>query len=505
MPDRKFLRIILLIGLMLAILFFGSKVFISYKIKKALNETPQLRYERLSVRLLSRSVEFDSISYCGNETQGIEFKSSGVRMSGLEIWPWLTGKGIRFRTCEINDPDVWYFKMSAREDSASADSEAFRTPVEINRFNIKNGSFTMLMDDNKWLVSEGVHVNMDELKRDSSGKMQWSNLILESEHFSYIPFNDLHYTTIRKFIIQEADSTVQITGLRVKCHYPVDQFYKHVVRKTSRSDLEVNSLLLEQADVRSFINENAIKIGMIRCDTATFFGYDDGRIPVCTQCYKELPNEVLQKLALDVRLDSILIGHADFKYAFRSKLDPNLGEITFRNSRIVASGFCNIDSSLEKSHKAEIHVVTTFMNEARMEARFDIPQISPNALIYWSGKIESFPLATLDECMFLNDKLWIKGGMCESLEFQCWGNINTFGGDVAFAYSDLKFDIVNEKHKTQPIPTALARLFLTSKHHREGDGNFTPASVEIDRDPNRSIFYHLAYTIMKGISKTVTP
>lgn len=505
MLKSKITLYILLFILLVVALLAAGRLYLIHKINKSLDGFEALSYKSVEIDLYRGSIALDSIVYCPVQSEGLEFKIKKVRLSGFKLVSYLISNSYCFDRADIVNPEIFFLSDPKDTVRIRLNNENSALPeFNIDYFSMRDGYVHQEKINHFNLISEFSDIHVTSLRIGGGQEFSWQDLELTGKQFGYYPTKGLHYLTMREYTFVEGDSSASIEGLRLRCYHTKRNYYQHVKTKTSYLELDLESLDVTGFQLNSFIDSGEVIINKVVADSLYFLAHDDARIPECNNCYKKLPHEGLQEMSLPVSVNTFQVRNALVEYSVRGEENSNLGKITFNRADIKASGFTNIKRLKQARPQATLSAHCYFMNKTSLRANFTVPLDSKISQLYWSGHLASMDLDEFNKLFLATQRIRVVDGKLEQFDFNCQGNIHAFSGDMLFAYTDLKFDLLDEDNKKRKFLTGVFR-FITGNKNMPKEDKDRRVEVELERNPHRSIFFQFAQTLQKGMEKSVLP
>ncbi len=202
-----------------------------------------------------------------------------VRLSGIDYLKAYYEKSLVVKEISIHNPTVLIEDQKENND-ATKDKKILdflftkiATKVHIEHFKLSNASFDVMLfgsqEEHRFQIAHTevelfeVHLDSSNYRIDKKDKY-FENAIITIREEKYNLKDSIHQVAFDKLKINTFDSTLQINGLAIKPHVPVNENMSYL-------NIEVPKIYLNKVDYLAAINTKELKTGILTINRPSVF------------------------------------------------------------------------------------------------------------------------------------------------------------------------------------------------------------------------------------------
>lgn len=493
-----------LIVILLSLITFGADWYATKRLKKWLDDQGKhgytLTYHDVDVSIWSRAAAIDSLSILPNASlkpsgNKISGQVNSVKISGVQIWKLLSGKGIFVGTVDIRQPRLQVVTSA----DASQQSNQRKQPFFVSRLWVHDGHVSIYKATSQRPYIEAQRLNVEisglgsEEKKTARLPVRFDKYDIKCGHFYYKPGPIYHLAAsaiaitehsfeTKKFeMLPDVSRSAFLASLKVE-----EDFYR--IRSGS---IVIPELTWGFHDRRLFIK--AKRLDIRQADALIYRNKktaDDKR-------KRKMYNRLLRELPFDLELGTLALGDARIVYQEQVN-SRGPGQLTFSHFDVNAK---NIRSGFGHSRLPDVHIrlATQFMEDSKLKVDWRFNVLDKSDGFHMRGEITNFDASSLDPFSkpYSNVKTT---GKLQYVAFDIAGNDIQSQGTVSMRYEDLKVRIYRKKKpsKKNKIVSAVGNLLVKN----DTDG-IKSTEVKVTRKPDASIYNFIWLNVQEGMRKII--
>ena len=314
-------------------------------------------------------------------------------------------------------------------------------------------------------------------------------------------FKQIYFSTSqRKIVIDEVSFLPR---------YSRKAFYEKTGEAGDIYSLKFNRIAINDIDLQNFLRSQKLYAGTldligpdIRIYTNNAF---QGKKTI--KIGKD-PQQALQKVALDMRLNRINIKNAYINYSETDATSGYTGEILFTHTNGTILNVTNDVASKKTNPYMRAYINTRFMDAGPLQVNFKFNLNAKNGDFNYSGELGKFDGKKLDKLVKPLALVHVESADIQKLSFSINGSNYRGRGDVRFNYKNLHVQILEKvkgqkKLQSQGLVSLLANALIIDDNNPNKKGVFRPGPVDFKRDPYLSFFSFLYKGILEGLKPSV--
>ncbi len=298
--------------------------------------------------------------------------------------------------------------------------------------------------------------------------------------------------------------------MRLELHPLVsdDKFFSSSKFRRTRIRINLPQCKVTGADCVGLLQGKAYTARSVKVNNASFDILVNMDAPYNQNSSRPLmPSEGLSSIKKIIQINSLDIINGRLKYAERYIIGSPPAEVTVDSMRLSAEGITN------RAAPGAIAVISgqgTFMKTSAMKIRMNIPVISPEIPIRYSGSLDGMDLTRLNSFLEIGERLRIKSGVLETATFDITINAGHASGPLRAMYKDLNIAVLGNK-LTGSEKGALNRIasFMTNamkiraNNMPDKSGLIKIGEVKYTRKRDDTFFQLIWFSLRSGIGDVV--
>lgn len=510
---RRILKITGLVLLVLAVLIIIAGFIVRGRIEQTVSEKLReagFETKTVSVSLLSRSIELDSVVYTPGQTLANAHRGfiQKIKAGNFHVIAFLRRKEIIIGKIVIEHGNVEYNKnFKIKTDSTRKKSPGEKiTGIQVKYLSISDLSIAVLNDS---IPENTVLINTFELgdfnlalEKDTTYSIGWieadlQDLVLDKK-------GGLHTFQVSKIIYDSRSQSLEADSFQIISKYNKDDFARIAKIQKTRLDITLPKISLEGIDQKRFFEDSTLHVKRISIPKPVVHAYRDKRYPFVRDWIMPLPIEGIRRLPFKLDIDSILIKQAEIAYEeFSEKGLETSGTITFNK---LDASFAGLNTELKQPDKKAFCTLVAdckVMNNGTLHATFKFP-LNPATNYEAFGSLRNMDLTSLNPNLGNLSRVEIKKGTLNDLHFNFSYNDDVSNGEVLINYSDLSLSALKKDkvHEINKFLSTAINAIVKSDKDKSVDKSKRTGAIDIERDKKRFVFQFWWKSLLDGLQST---
>jgi hypothetical protein len=532
------IAVLFLLSAAVSIVNSRMKSIVERQIEQILNKDNNLSYtvsfDKLKLNWFTQSVILKGVTITPDTllvdsnnkntgTSAFYFKMRALRIRHINVLEAVRNKKIEISEILIQKPEISFLinkdKNRQREEHTkkkkqqhfSLDSIALTkiNGVSLGKIILDKAEITIYDDikpNSKPLLSiEDLSINLSEITvKKLSPESSYYKFDIASYHISgnshsiNLPGNK-YKLSFKNITVDKDDDNITIDHLKLK---PIENIYKLAAKQNPSKevyDIKTDKIALNGIDIKDIISNGRIYLNSVNIEGADILIVKDKRMPENLEKRPLFPNQLLYKLNVPLKIDTIRLINSDLQYSERTKNSKKL--MTVRLSKINSKIF-NVSTK-----PAPKPLIIDFNGKLMQKVAFNINismPINASGDFTFKGRIGKgnfvvFNKATQPVGIIFN------GGYLNELHFEGKGNSKYAYGKLVMKYQNLKVKIVdnsNIKKEKGFLSWAANKVLRTNNPVK---GKLRKNTMYFERIPNKGFPGFLWKTIFSGLKATLIP
>lgn len=396
-------------------------------------------------------------------------------------------------------------------------SQVFKE-VRVNEIILKDVDFTFENRTNakakkteiKNLNITGADLLIDSLSEtDRSRFFHTRKIDLGLKSYRIATSDSLYYINFKNLAFSTSNRQLTLDNINLTPRYSKAAYYRKVGFAKDYFNLNFDSISVNSIDLNRFTRDQKLFSGKISIPKGKISVYNN-------RAYKrnmadksdKFPHRQLQKLALELKIDTLDIGNVDITYAEFNPKSKQTGSITFNNTSGRFLNVTNDAATLKKNRFMQADLYTTLWNSGKLAVHFNFNLTSPRSAFSYSGSLKNMNGLALNNITKPLGLIEIKSATINNMSFKVTANNKVARGTMRFNYDNLAVNILQKDDesgalKKQGLVSTVANVFVIQEDNPNRKGEFTPGTIYYARSYYESFFSFLWRSLFSGVKESV--
>ncbi|MBC9911324.1 hypothetical protein [Chitinophaga varians] len=321
--------------------------------------------------------------------------------------------------------------------------------------------------------------------------------------------DSLYWMYVRGIRYDAAERTLNIGQFEIQPRYDKAEFQRQTGGlQQDRYELLLNDIKVEELDPRLLLQEQQVWARRIDIGNGRVHIYRDRTLPMPPgDKLGQFPNQVLQKLHLPLKIDTVTGNNVDLQYTELSPVSRQTGQINFNHVHGRFTNVTNIDSMVARNNHCIADFDAIFMQSGKLRARFDFTLRHPAGQFAVSGQLKSMNGKDLNSVTRPLGMIEIRSCNIRDLSFNIRGDERKAAGSVTLLYDNLKIAILKQdkEHKSysrKGLISFVANVMVIKDSNPLPGEKVRVANPTQVRDVQKSFFNLVWKTLFAGVKET---
>ncbi len=476
-----------------------------------------------NLRILPDSTRYQQMITAGdNPPMIVKITIPELIIRGVKTPKAMINKKIEGRRLEISSPEIiFYFSKATKDSLPKKEQKAIYEQLlgDLNLISVDTVMVTsanmkfMDYDENREIAnSKNLSITLNDILIDSANSEDNSRFFfskrahLIADSFSLSTKDNTYRFEADSLDFNSEGNSFHFKSFNVIPLMSESGYAKFVKTQKDRfnirsNDIRINGVNLEQLQNGSLQAEE-LRLGSVSLKIFRDLSYPrDKKNRVGT-----FPHQAIMKVPFPLAIGRLVAGPADIELKQKNPKSDDKGTILFLNSSIDASNITNIKEQLDKDNHLKIKARTKFMGLTSIDADFNLRLGDPNGRFTLKGNATGFNAVKLNDILEPLGLAKVERAKVNGLRFNLGFTDYKGSGTVVFLYDDLKMtllrrDSAEDKIEKRKLVSFISNIVL--KNSNPSRGKTRTASPVFQRDPNKSFFHLIWFTIFTGVKETV--
>lgn len=448
---------------------------------------------------------------------------SRLTISRMRLWRYFLDRRVDAGTLIVSDPEI-----TITEDRRNADTSRQRSFYEavsknIRSFNIGRISlqqtrliYTQIGEDSARQMTRlnDLDVEIRGLEIDSISQhdptrfLYARNFDINLDKWEYRTPDSLYWLRVNKISYHAIERALDIGEIRLDPRYNRADFDKKIQYQQDRYELAFRNIRLEGLP-RMHLLQKKVMIGKASIDGGYFHAYRNRAIPMPPgDKFGQFPHQLLDKLELPVRIDTLTAAGIDLSYAERSPDNGEVGQIQIQRAGGTFLNITNIDSLVKQNGHCTASLHAILMQSGKLKARFDFRLGAKDGAFSVSGQLNDMDGKEFNKASKALGLVEIRSARIQQLDFDLHGNERSAAGVVKMRYSNLRIAMLKDEREgkgtgRKGLVSLLANIMAIHNQNPSPGEQLRVAKPRYTRHPKKSFFNLIWKTIFTGVKQTV--
>lgn len=534
--------IIIIILSLLAVAYFGFKMYEKYFLESELNSALRkstgglysFAYDEMTLDEVNGTLEIKNLNlyYDSVKYKLLEEKPSTIfiinipqlNINGIKTPQALLANEIDASVVRIQRPNIQLIHTNAGKYAKriTPEKEVYEqilgdlTKIKIDSVMIEDAGMQIsnLKDTTKnSLQIKNVNIALGDILVNEKGQADLDRyMFAKSIQMScgkiYHILNGGWYALKADSIYLSTDSKrLAIDEFQLEPRYDEETFVRKRPYQVDRFDVRSRKIMVHGIDMQELTEEN-ICIDSVIAHNLQLNIYRDlsyGRDTL--NRVGKYPHQLIAKLPIPLYIGVLQMYEASITYKERSAKTKMAGEVKFLHTAAAIHNISNIPDSTAKYPYIDAYVDTRFLNRAPLNVKWRFYINDPQGKFDITAEMGLINATYLNELTEPMGPMHIDRGIIDKLKMQLFGTNMNMEGTVELLYRDLKVKAIkvvdDQEFKQQGLKSFVANLIIKNNNPARKDKTPRIARVQNERDTNRSMFHLIWKTIFLGIKDIV--
>lgn len=332
-----------------------------------------------------------------------------------------------------------------------------------------------------------------------------SNWNFSGNGISFNTKDNYYKIDVGPFAMNNATTTLKLNKVAIVPLLSEAEFMKKQRFQKDQYNLSFNTIILTGINAQALINEQKLIADQASLQPVLKI-YNDRTLDFDTTSKIGLyPHQMLYKLAVPIKIKTVIVNNGLVSYRERGRLSTQVGEVFFNNINGTISNVCNIKEELASNNMLTLHATGKFMGFAALKTTWKLPVNTSNGAFSVQGEIGPFDASRLNNMVKPLGMATIESGNIKHVSFGMTGDDYSSKGDFALLYDKLKIKLLKNKGEEKPdikkktVTSFIANLIM--KDANPSGGKTRTAAIDFKRDTQKSFFNLLWKSIFQGTKK----
>ncbi|MDR3694521.1 hypothetical protein [Mucilaginibacter sp.] len=353
-------------------------------------------------------------------------------------------------------------------------------------------------------------VFIDSLSGSDPSRFYYTKAVNVTVHDYHVATPDgLYDGRAQTIYFSTSERKIVLGKVSLSPRYNRNDFYKQTGKTGDIYTLKIKQIDINDIDLQDFLRAQVLYAGIMNIDKPdvqiytnnAYSGKTGGKIGMD-------PQQVLQKVVLDMRIKRINIKNAKISYSETDKITNATGEILFTHTNGYILNVTNDDDQKKRNPYMRAFINTRFMDAAPFSVNFKFNLAAKDGAFNYSGELGKFDGKLLDKLVKPLAMVHIQSADIEKLDFNVNASNYRGKGNLKFYYKNLKLQLLKKvEGKTelqkQGFFSALANNLILEKNNPGKDSVLRPGPIDLEREPDISFFSFLYKALLDGLKPSV--
>ena len=392
------------------------------------------------------------------------------------------------------------------------------TTIQVGEVHVANAGITYLKQDEGEqhpfkLDSVQIHVHdilLDEQSAEDTTRLYYTKDIQATvPGFAYTFANGLYRAKFDALKINTAQQQLFITNITYQPLLPKTSFYKKLGQNKTRTDLHIDTLLLEKLDFVKLIEkqQTIARAAYLIHGHAKLYG--DKRYPKKpVNQIGQAPHQKLMHIKQLIHIDSVFVKNMDVVYGEMSPKYQREGEISFDKVYGTLSNVTNDTTALLNDKFMRADLWTKVMNQGNLHVQFTFDMLSKKGDYHYKGTLGAMQATAFNRVLDPLLNVGIASGNIRGIRFDVNGTDYRSRGTFQFDYNHLAIALKNDPHKkprkksTIKIASFIINKVIINDSNPDANEKYHVGTIDYARVAEDTFFKNIWQSLLEGIKQT---
>jgi hypothetical protein len=321
--------------------------------------------------------------------------------------------------------------------------------------------------------------------------------------------DSMYYLKVKRMRFSTLHRSIELDSSALQPRYGKKAFFKKLGRAADRFDLSFKRIAVSDIDLQRFLRNQKLYAGLLDISGARVEIYADNSYKGKeTSTIGKDPQQQLQKVALDMKLNRLNLHNTSITYAEADAVSGYTGIINFENT---TGTFLNVtnDADVKKQNPLMIaRIRSQFLGAAPFAVNFKFNLNAPDGAFNYSGSLGKFDGRLLDKLVRPLALVHVKSADIDKLTFNVDASNYGGKGHLEFYYHNLNLELLKKDSASgglvkQGLISKLANALIIEDNNPDKKGNLRPGPIDLKRGPTVTFFSFLYQALLDGLKPSV--
>lgn len=459
----------------------------------------------------------------------VKISASSIHVTGVQTPRALLNKQIKGRALIISDAKVELLQLKRDTTTKKDDDSALNTNAiadKIYREVLKDIDLvsidTLALDHvdfsykdyktNKTIIaSKDLSLRLYKVVIDENAGVQKDrflfaeNIALIADSVKLADKKNQYQFIFSGISLNTANRKIELKSVDIQPRKGEQAFVQQFDVQKDRFDFSFDNVSLSGLDLRAMTTGQMI-IDTLRISKSSFRIYRDQNLPrdkvIRVGTY---PHQIMDDIPFGLQVKTAIFSNTFIEYKERNDKTDRAGEVQFVNSSAVIENITNISSVLKQHPLCTINFKASFLGISNLNVKLKMRLGDKQGRFTVDGEMGGFEAKKLNPLTEPMGRARVDRGMVEKVSFHMDGNNYKGSGTVNMLYKDLKIAALklddDNDFKKKGLASIVANAIV--KNNNPQNGKTRTATVNYDRDTNKSFFNLIWKFIFTGVKEIV--
>ncbi|MFY0684921.1 MAG: hypothetical protein JXR20_10250 [Balneola sp.] len=472
--------------------------------------------DELDISFWKRSISADSLTLMpSNESEAIKsVYANSIQIKGIQWWSLLFDQFISFKTILIEAPDIEIYSrpLSGNTFKQSSNSSSSTSELELSKFDfiVKNGTARLVEPSGRTEVMlEDFNLMATEVDipqvLDGSRLPFLKELVLTGKGLTWRLDEQLYRVEVGEFSFNRTEKNALIKDIALIPVLPRYEFTKIKGYSTDRIDLDIDMIKFRDVNIDSLYIPR-LSASSIEVEKGSLNVFKNKTIASkSTIGYRSLLGEHVQKIGVQIGIDSVLINNFNVSYTEHKEGAEEPGSVFFQD---ITGSILNVNTPGYPGFDEDtliMSVSTRFMDVAKLDLNVRYPLFDENETHHVWGSLEEIDTKIVHSTLLHLAFVDVKSGFINSMEYDFMADDEGARGNLLLDYQDLELtflsgDDTDDKNLGSRFKTLLANTIGLNKDNTD---DISPKEIDYEWDKRKGVFGYWWRSLLSGIKNTI--
>ena len=476
-----------------------------------------LKFNRSKKNLLIEGFEVNPLSKNSLDNNFL-LRAPLIKLDGFNYYDALKNNDLKFTTVEIDDPQISIevndsVNGGKIEQAKSLDLFPFIEPyvnsLQVNKLRLLNTDLKVNWLK-KQLINKKINFTFNEVDISENNP---ANNLLNSKEFE-ISVTDLHQKSknnlydfrVDSLIYNSKKHNIRLKNISVNPLLNLEDFSGLNGFQTDVVWSETRFIEINEVNENMWLKHNRLEAGHLKIGPTQTHIFRNKRYPFNHAQRPPWPQDLIKNIKQNFVFTSFSLLPSEIIYSELGEISDERSYLKFKMLEASGSKITNIQAEIEKNPLLSVKASSVLFNGVLLNANFRFDMASKNYVHEIEGSLGKMDLTQINPILEKSAPVKIVSGNLNRFDFSLKCNSKTAFGELYFGYDNLEIALLEfqaNKAKVSKFASFWAnKMVLNSKNPKKED-EFFPASINFQRDVERSILHFWWKTILTGARQTV--